>query len=534
MSLSVQLSPDIVPVEPGATTPVSVIVANKGPEADRYELELEGLDAEWKAVPVPVFGVDPGETHSEKFFLKPPRSSESLAGNYPFVARVRSLLTGEQKTVQGMAQVRPFHHLSMEINPRKGSISLFRKHNTFDVTLINLGNVDHTIQLSGTDPEDACTYEFESEQLTLGPGQQKQVEMTVNPTSSKLVSSSRLIGFTVTGRSIDTPSVLATSQAQLEQRPPLTPASIILLVLLSALCSAWWLSRPQPPTLSLSLDPRAIVAGEPVTVTWAAEHAKTVVIRAGENVVYEGPELSGTRTVNLTDVGMITFSGDAAYNDRHARSTAQVDVRERPTIPAPVIDALSVDRSDIKLGESFVLKYKFSGQVESAVLQPLGTTLDPTLDEREITPNRSGNLTYTVVARNSEGTQAERSVTVNVVDESDARILAFSSSAKAVPEDDATVTLNWQVAGADRVELKAGVNPSSVVGSLGTQAFQLDGKTTFTLIAFDRKGRKVKKTLVVDIMPAITPPSDPTNPGDPGTTGTTGTTTPPPDTGGNR
>lgn len=536
MSLSVHLSPDIVPVEPGATTPVSVVVANRGPEADRYELELEGLDAEWKAVPVPVFGVDPGDTHTEKFFLKPPRSPESLAGNYPFVVRVRSLISGEQKTVQGMAQVKPFHHLSMEIGPRKGSISLLRKHNTFDVTLMNLGNVDHTVQLSGTDPEDACAYEFETETVALGPGQQKQVEMVVNPSSSPLVSSSRLIGFTVTGRSIDTPSVVSTSQAQLEQRPPLTPATIVLALLLSAIVALWWWTRPQPPTFSLSVDPRAAMVGQTVQVNWAAEHAKSVVIRAGSEVIYEGPELSGNRTVTLSTEGTLTVSGEATYNERRASSTSHVEVSPRPTVPLPVIDEASVDRSQIRLGEAFVLHYKFSGEVQSAVLQPSGITLDPALDEREIQPNRQGKLTYTIVARNSAGDQAERSVTVNVVDESDARILGFSASAKEVPAENATVTISWQVAGADRVELRGGTANGTVVGSLGSQTFDLDGKTAFTITAFDRKGRKIVKSLTVNVLPpvAVDPGLPGTPSGDPATTGTGGTPPPAPTTTGIR
>jgi hypothetical protein len=525
MSFSVQLSPDLVPLEPGATTPVSVLVTNKGPEVDRYELELEGIDAEWKAIPVPVFGVDVGEAHTEKVFLKPPRASESLSGNYPFVVRVRSLVTGELRTVQGMAQVKPFHHLSMEINPRKGFVSPTRRQNVFTVTLVNLGNVEHTVQLLGTDPEDACTYEFDVEQVTLGPGQQREVELVANPTSSRIVAGGRLIGFTVTARSIEAPSVVASSQAQLEQRPFLTPATIVVGLLCASLFGLWWIYRPKPPTITLGADPRQVVVGDSVTVTWAAENARRVVVKAGDDIVYEGPDLRGTRTFTANSTGVTTIRAEAVYSERSADATAQVEVQPAPTVPAPVIQELSVDRNRIRRGETFVLRYRIGGGAQSAVLLPSGIELDPALNEREIEPNREGKLEYTLVVRNSAGQRAEKSFTVTVYDESDARILAFAPSAKQVPAEDARVTLNWQVTGAERVELKLTGEPTIQVPNVGPQEFQLTKKTTFTITAFDAKGRKVTQSTTVDVLPPA--------PSKPDTTGGTGDpTTGTPPTGG--
>ena len=50
MSFSVRLVTDLVTVEAGATVPVSIEVANKGAESDRYEVQIEGIGgAEGKA-----------------------------------------------------------------------------------------------------------------------------------------------------------------------------------------------------------------------------------------------------------------------------------------------------------------------------------------------------------------------------------------------------------------------------------------------------------------------------------------------------
>src|SRR5579862_9410466 len=267
MGFTLQLAQDLVEVEAGSTTPVTVTVANKGTATDRYELEVEGVDAEWKAIPVPVFAAEPGENHVERFFIKPPRNSENLAGNYPFVVGVRSLESGEQRSVQGVIRLKPFHHLTMEIDPKKGSFSPTTHRNVFDITLVNLGNTEHTLQLVGSDPEDACTYEFEHEQVSLGPGQQREVTVTVHPVSMPILSSGKLIGFSIAGRSIDSPSVVTTAQAQLERRSLLSPSSMIVLAFLVLIVGVWFLEMPKPPTVQVSANPLRAVAGQSTTVS---------------------------------------------------------------------------------------------------------------------------------------------------------------------------------------------------------------------------------------------------------------------------
>jgi hypothetical protein len=113
MSFSVRISSDLVSVEAGATVPLGIEVANRSDEADRFEMEVEGLDPDWTAVPVPTFAADPRDIQTEKVFFKPPRVSESSAGTFPFVIRIRSLVSGEVRTAQGILEIKPYHHLSI-------------------------------------------------------------------------------------------------------------------------------------------------------------------------------------------------------------------------------------------------------------------------------------------------------------------------------------------------------------------------------------------------------------------------------------
>src|SRR2546423_2958054 len=267
MSFSIQLSSALIPLEAGDNTPVNLQVSNRGEEADRFEVGIEGLDPEWTAIPVALFSVGAGETQSSDLFLKPPRASESLAGNYPFVVKVRSVNSGEARSAQGVLQIKPYNHLSMEIVPKKGSVSPVRSTEIFHASIMNLGNTEQTLQIYGSDPEDAFAFEFGQEQVTVGPGQQKEVEIRAMPTSSRPFSSPKLYVFTISVRSIQSPSLVASSQAQIEQKPMITPTSLAVAALLVLVAFFWFLSRPQPPKVdALSVDPPVANQGDLVTV----------------------------------------------------------------------------------------------------------------------------------------------------------------------------------------------------------------------------------------------------------------------------
>ncbi len=513
MSFSVQLTPDLIPVEPGATTPVSVVVVNKTDEHDRYELEIEGVDPEWTAVPVPVFGAEPNETHTERVFFKPSRTSESLAGNYPFTIRIRSLISGEAKTVQAVLEVKTFNHVSMEISPKKGFYSAWRKNNSFAAIVVNLGNSEHTLQLIGNDPEDSCAYEFESEQVTLAPGQQKEVEFVANPTSRPVFAGGRLIGFSVTARGVDHPSVVSNAQAQLEQRPFITPTGLILTFIVAVIIGLWYLMKPQPlEIVSFSVSPQPAVKGQSVMVAWNVSQANHVKITVGDDVLTDSTDPSGKVPYPLTTSGVLDFKIVASKDGQRKTQDINLNVREPLTAPDPEITQLKAKPTRVKLGTSFELGYTLGPSVVKAVLEPVNTTLDPNLNRMDITPARSGDMEYTVVATNKDGKSVRQSIKVTVYEESDAKIIAFSPSNVSVPASVGRVTVSWQVLGAVRVELTSTPGETKQVDLSSSMDFTLTAKTTFTLTAYDSQGRTASQTKVVDLLPDL-PPTDPNGSG---------------------
>ena len=232
----------------------AVEVQNLSDEKVEFELSLEGLEHHWTAVPVPTFGIEPGETRVERFFLKPPRDSESAAGNYPFVVKVRSLDSGESDTAQGSLAINPFYHLSLDVNPKKAAVTPLKRVVETMVTVANLGNVEQSVQLFANDVDDSFAYEFENEHVTLGPGQQREVKLTATSTQSGAFAPSQLHVVTASCRNVENPAYAATTQVHLEQRPLLSPAALIAAAAILLVVFLWILSIPKDPTVSMTLS----------------------------------------------------------------------------------------------------------------------------------------------------------------------------------------------------------------------------------------------------------------------------------------
>jgi hypothetical protein len=524
MSFAVQIISGVAQVEPGNTATVEVEISNTGLEPASFELEIEGLDAEWTAIPVPSVTIKAGEKSSERIFIKPPRTSESSAGTYPFVVKVRSLEDGEQKTAQGVLELKSFHNLSLDLNPRKVALSPFSKDETVQITVLNLGNSEHTIHLFANDPDDLFAFEFESEQITLGPGQQREVEMTVTATKSALFANPRLQPFTLTGRSVDMPSVAATTQGQIEQKALLTPGVLIALVFVLALAAAWWFARPKPPTVdNLTVSPNAVEVGNDVIVTWSASNAKSVTLTIGKETFPNEP-LKGTKTFHVTEEGQLIVDAQAIRDSEKSDHQKQFATVTTPVIaPKPTISKFSTDRKTLKVGEPFIISYKVSDDTVRVSLSPPGIELDPRAESKQLTADVPGEFTYKLIAYNKDGGSTEKEVKINVVDASLAEITEFAPSPKEVdPAVSTKVVISWKLKNGRKAELKVGnADPITIDFVSGSQEIEVFEETIVTITVYDENGKPAIKSLTIK-MKREDPPTQTTGTG---TTGSITTTT---------
>jgi hypothetical protein len=558
MPISAMISTDTVVVEPGSTATLNIEVQNQADAEDRVEVGIEGVDGEWVAIPVPLVELRPNERVTVKVFFNPPRSSESTAGNFPFVARVRSLNDGETRTAQGILTIKAYNHISVDINPKKGFVTATKQQNIFTVSLMNMGNSEHSLQLSADDPEESCTYEFDEDLITLASGQQKDIDFAVTPKRKSPFGSSRLVGYAVTARSTSTPSVVSTAQAQLEVRPFITPASMIVMMIMALLGVIFWLTQPKPPVVSLALLSKSTVYRDSkVTVRWSSENATRVKILAGGELIGENLAPEGMREIEAPLLGTLRIEAVAMRDKRQSDvSSVSVKVIEAPVIPDPKIIKLSPSKTTVQPGEKVTLEYLFKNVVK-ATIAPLNQTLDLNVNAILIEPSAMGENEYTVVVENSAGKVLKKSFSITMFQPCLAKIIKFDVQPLKVDAIDGRVTMTWQVDGAKRVELDYTGGKTYTLAASGSEDIAVVGKTTFTLKGYDSNGKSVSKSITVTLVKPQPDPrpyvpkeettggGDPLR-GDPGTTSgptgtegttagsTTGTTTgtPPPTTGG--
>ena len=489
--------------------PLGIDIRNKDATVDRLEVTIEGLDTEWTAVPVPTISLGNEESQTIKVFFNPPRETGSVAGNYPFVVRVRSLISGDDRTAQGVLQIKPYNLLSLEINPKKGFIGPGKKMNTFTVTAMNLGNAEHTIQFSANDPEDACAYDFEYEDRPLAPGGQREVEVTVNPLKRSVFGSNRLIGFAVMGRSKESPNVVGNTQAQLEVRPFFTGTTIAFFTFVMLLVWLLIITIPKPPKvvdLKVNEDSHEITQGGKFIVAWKASDASEVKLTIGDKVLSDSLPAEGTQEVEAKQPGQLRISVAAGRNGKWSpESIFDLKVETPKVFVDPIIEVLSPSSTTVDLGKKFVLRYKFNAAVVKAKIGPDNVDFDLKLDTLTLEPHLVGPNEYTVIAENEAGKTVTEHFTIMVTEKSLAEIVKFDAVLDPLPTPDSdpntarTVTITWQVSNATRVELTYPGAKGIGLDPAGQKQVAINGKTTFYLKVFDSKDRSSTRSKTVSL-----------------------------------
>ena len=519
MSFSIRLAQDLTAVEAGATVPLSIEVTNKSEETDRFEMQVEGIDPEWTASPEPVFTVGAHEIHSQKIFFKPPRSSESLAGNYPFVVKVRSLNSGDSRTVQGVLEIQAFNHLSLELSPKKGYSTPLRQQFSFTLMVMNLGNTEHTLQLSGGDPEEECAFDFGSDQVTVGPGQQREVPVSVAASNGGWISSSHLYGFVISARSIQNPNIMASTQAQLERRPLLSFGTMMTAIVLLAAFFLWIAVRPQPPTISLFVDSSTVMQGQNVHVRWRANHANwvTLEIRRFANGTNEPVEIEdnlptdGQRDIPANTEDTINVTAIAVGDNNRTASSRPIPIaiKPPPSVPAPKLLSFEANHRNVNLGESVTFTFDYSDDVVKLVLLPMNEQILPPAKTIQITPTQPGPIKYELIAYNSHDAHASLTVTVDAELKSDANIVDFSANPPIIVAPDSKTTVSWNVMNSGSVQLDDGTGGGpKAVDPIGNIDVVTDKTVTLKLIATDLKGVTTSKKLVIKYKPLPSPPDN--------------------------
>lgn len=157
-----------VAVQPGAEAVVRVRVQNNGQVVDQFSLEVLGEPAAWAAVEPPTLSIFPGREEVAVVRFRPPRSSTTRAGDFPFGVRVSSREDPAGSVVEeGVVSVGTFMDSAAEVVPKN---SRGRGSANHELALDNRGNVPLRAELSATDPGGELSFRFQPPVLEVEPG----------------------------------------------------------------------------------------------------------------------------------------------------------------------------------------------------------------------------------------------------------------------------------------------------------------------------------------------------------------------------
>lgn len=249
-------------------------------------------------------------------------------------------------------------------------------------------------------------------------------------------------------------------------------------------------SGPEPTILSFSASSETITEGQTTTLTWSTANVTEVRLFEGEEEILQGDAARGS--IDVRPIATVAFTL-VAGNETGRRTTAEVVVEVVPAVPeVPRITRFEAQPPTIQEGSTSTLRWSVQHTTSVALFvgdEELHTSSSPE-GFFDVAPERT--TTYHLVATGPGGKSTAEAQVVVAKAAVAPRILRFEVAPNLVtasPTAPATVTLSWQIEGAERVELVASPGGPVEVDDLTPGSHELSvevGETTsFTLT--DRK-----------------------------------------------
>jgi hypothetical protein len=172
--IGVTLSSNTLEVNAGESVEFTATVHNRSQIVDQFTFAVEGLDPAWCDLSVASVSLFPGDKDQVRITIHPPKTAETKAGSYPFTVRAVSGADPQEFTVaEASLMVRTFAGLSVEMSPTR----VVGRSGTYVITLNNQGNTDVAQSFEASDAEEALSYTFKPEEVTVPAGGSATAEL---------------------------------------------------------------------------------------------------------------------------------------------------------------------------------------------------------------------------------------------------------------------------------------------------------------------------------------------------------------------
>jgi hypothetical protein len=175
VTTSAELDRPTVVVTPGEEAATTLAVRNDSDIVEAYEFEALGQCAPWTTVKPARLSLYPGTTENVTVLLRPPRSPDVPAGEWPLGIRVLPVERPQNTVVsESIVIIEPFVQTNAELVPqrRRGWRSA-----RYSVSLRNLGNTAVTVSLSAAETEGQLRFRVPRQIPEIGPGALESIRL---------------------------------------------------------------------------------------------------------------------------------------------------------------------------------------------------------------------------------------------------------------------------------------------------------------------------------------------------------------------
>jgi hypothetical protein len=231
-----------------------------------------------------------------------------------------------------------------------------------------------------------------------------------------------------------------------------------------------------PQISAFAAEPATINAGEPATLTWTIADATSAEISVVDgdfsHTIADDNLASGS--LEVTPEATTTYVLTAVNGDKEA--TAQVEVTVEEPVAAPSVDSFEASPETITEGETATLSWTTTGATSLALVDGDGNDIDlgdADVDAGSVDVSPTTDTTYTLTATNDGGSD-QQSVTVSVDALPDAPTIDAFSVSPNPAQVGGTVTVSWDVTGADTLTLESDADGAIDISSEPTDTGSID------------------------------------------------------------
>jgi len=217
-------------VEPGGTGNAAATLIYRGNSPVTLHLALDGLPPGWGSVSPHVVAISPGENKRVAITFRPPRSSQSRAGRYPYTLRVSGAEPGRSLEARGALAVGVYSAFKTELQYNRVPSGEVGR-----VNIQNLGNSPEMFTILLGDPHADLSFDPPQSRLRLEEGQNGVADFQVSMRQPRWFGSEQIHPYSVqVAASNGENQVLG---GEVVSRP-LVPAWALGLVALLMICMA--------------------------------------------------------------------------------------------------------------------------------------------------------------------------------------------------------------------------------------------------------------------------------------------------------